>query len=215
MVPIIFVIRWIFMKRIMQTNRSVRLAREQLTGAASEYISALRLVRSLGEEQTVHNHMDTHSEGFREGRERQILLNQNFGTFSFVSTEVLSVTVIVMSAILVISGHATIGTLVAFQAALPIILRPINQITAFSQQYYLGQESYRSIRELLDSGYVEKWNGDYTFKHMRGEIAFEDVSFTYEQDKPDVLKHFNLTIKSGEHVPSSGPPARARARSSA
>ncbi|MBC2594365.1 ABC transporter ATP-binding protein [Ruficoccus amylovorans] len=204
-VPLIFVMRWLFMKRIMQTNRNVRLARERLTGAASEYISALRLVRSLGEEQAVHSYMDTHSEGFREGRERQILLNQNFGTFSFVSTEVLSVIVIALSAILVITGHASIGTLVAFQASLPIILRPINQITAFSQQYYLGQESYRSICELLDSGYVEKWTGDYTFKHLRGEITFEDVSFAYEEGKPDVLQHFSLTVKPGEHVAFVGP----------
>ncbi|MDP0498147.1 MAG: ABC transporter ATP-binding protein [Verrucomicrobiota bacterium JB024] len=204
-VPLLFIMRVVVMRRIMQTNHTVRLARERLTGAASEYISALKLVRSLGEEQIVHHTMDSHSEGFREGRERQILINQNYGTFSFVSTEMLSVLVVSLSAILVITGHASIGTLVAFQAALPIILRPINQITAFSQQYYLGQESYRSIRELLDSGYVEKWNGGYTFKHMRGEIVFDDVCFTYDKDKSDVLSHFSLNIRAGEHVAFVGP----------
>ncbi|MGE9294539.1 MAG: ABC transporter ATP-binding protein [Puniceicoccales bacterium] len=204
-VPIIFAMRWVFMKRILQTNHSVRVARERLTGAASEYISALRLVRSLGEEHAVDTQMSGHSEGFREGRERQIRLNQNLGTYSYFLTEALSVAVIAMSAILTISGHASIGTLVAFQASLPIILRPINQLTAFSQQFFLAEESYRSIRELLDSGYVEKWNGGYEFKHMRGEITFDDVCFTYEKDKPDVLTHFSLTIKPGEHVAFVGP----------
>ena len=205
MIPAIFIIRWMFMKRIQLNNRKVRLAREKLTGTASEYISALRLVRSLGEEQSVSSHLHDHSEGFRAGRERQMLLNTNLGIVSYSATELLSVLIVGIGVILVIQGTATLGTLMAFLVATPIILQPVNLITSFSQQFYLGQESYRSIRELLDSGYVEQWRGDYEFKHLRGEITFDHVCFAYERDKPDVLKNFELNIAPGEHVAFVGP----------
>jgi ABC-type multidrug transport system fused ATPase/permease subunit len=50
MVPILIVIRYTFHERIRVSNEENRLAQEKLTGTASEVITALRLVRSLGEE---------------------------------------------------------------------------------------------------------------------------------------------------------------------
>ncbi len=205
MLPIIAAVRMFFINRITQNNRQVRLARERLTGTASEYISALRLVRSLGEEKAVSSHLDSHSEGFRAGRQKQIMLNTSLGVFTFSAKEFLSILIVGVGAIMVVHGYASYGVLMAFLVALPVILMPIQSITSFSQQYFLGQESYRSIRELLDSGYVERWNGDYIPQHIRGEINFEHVCFTYDEKKPDVLHDFTLKVNAGEHVAFVGP----------
>ncbi len=47
-----------FFARIQRTNNEARLAHERLTGTANEYISALRLVRSFGEEKQAEAGLD-------------------------------------------------------------------------------------------------------------------------------------------------------------
>ena len=75
-----------------------------------------------------------------------------------------------------------------------------------SEPYFAAQEGYNSIKELIDSRYVELWNGTRREDRLRGDIVYENVSFFYPS-APDkiVIKNLNLTIKPGEHVAFVGP----------
>lgn len=205
MIPILFYIRSTFYARIRQTNEVTRLAQERLTGSASEVITALRLVRSLGEEKQVTANLDEHSTAFARSRVEWSNVNAVFGTFTYASTQFLSLLVIAGGAWLVIKGSMTIGTLLAFMAGLPIIMMPIHLFANLGEQYFIGQESYRSIKELLDSEYVEEWNGTQRPTPLRGEIHFENVSFAYPETKRLVLTNFSLHIQPGEHIALVGP----------
>lgn len=200
MIPILFYIRSAFYARIRQTNEVTRLAQERLTGSASEVITALRLVRSLGEEKQVTAHLDEHSTALARSRVEWSNVNAVFGTFTYASTQFLSLLVIAGGAWLVIKGSMTIGTLLAFMAGLPIIMMPIHLFASLGEQYFIGQESYRSIKELLDSEYVEEWSGTRRPDTLRGEIRFDAVTFTYPETNKAVLSDFSLTIQPGEHI---------------
>ncbi len=203
--PIYAISRAHFFKKIQASNRAVRLARENLTGTAAEYISAIRLVRGYGQERKATNTLDDSSAIYAEKRSNQIVFNQLFGTFSFVSTQILSLLVIAGGGLFVLQNHLSIGTLFAFMAAMPFILAPIQMFTNMSQQYFNGKESYNSIQELLESRYVESWKGERTIPNMQGSVEFKDVSFRYDGGKALVFDHLNLKINVGEHVALVGP----------
>ena len=63
--PVYALAKYQFFARIQRSNNEARIAQEKLTGTASEYISALRLVRSFGEEQQAEADLDRSSTGFR------------------------------------------------------------------------------------------------------------------------------------------------------
>jgi ABC-type multidrug transport system fused ATPase/permease subunit len=123
-----------------------------------------------------------------------------FGTFTYASTQFLSLLVIASGAWFVIQGSMTMGTLLAFMAGLPIIMMPVHLFASLGEQYFVGQESYRSIKELLDSTYVEDWHGTHRLPSLRGEIVFDRVSFAYPETSRMVLRDFSLRIAPGEHV---------------
>lgn len=200
MIPILMYIRHSFHRRIQATNESNRLAQERLTGTASEVITALRLVRSLGEEKQVTDHLNEHSSAFAQSRVEMVGVNSMFGTFTYASSQFLSLLVIAGGAWLVIKGNMTMGTLLAFMAGLPVIMSPVQLLANVGQQYYVGQESYRSIKELLDSTYVEEWNGRERPSSMKGDIRFQSVAFAYPGNERRVLSDFSLHIRPGEHV---------------
>lgn len=205
LVPIYAFSRYYFFTRIQTVNQETRLAREQLTGAASEYISAIRLVRGYGQEQKAVGTLEESSINYARSRTGQIAINNRFGAFANASTQVLSLVVIGGGALLVINGQLTLGSLFAFLAGLPIILMPVQLFLSFSQQYFVGKEAFGSLRELINSGYVEEWSGTRKITALRGKIEFQDVTFSYDRAPEPALKGINLTIEAGQHVALVGP----------
>jgi ABC-type multidrug transport system fused ATPase/permease subunit len=205
-IPIYATAKFIFFGHIKRANNENRLAQEKLTGTASEYISALRLVRSFGEEAQAERELDRSSESFARSRVAQSYVNALFGTYVYVGMQLLSLIVIAGGSILAIQGKLTIGTLFAFLAGFGYILTPVHMFIGMSEPYFAAQEGYDSIKELIDSKYVEIWNGKRREDRLRGDIVYENVSFFYPS-APDkmVIKDLNLTIKPGEHVAFVGP----------
>jgi ABC-type multidrug transport system fused ATPase/permease subunit len=204
-VPIFAWIRLHFFKPIGTWNHRVRLAREQLTGQANEFISVIKLVRGFGQESTVSGTMEDVSDHYAESRKGQMMINQTLGYVIFSLQTGIGIMAVAFAGWLVIRGSLTLGALMALVSSLPIILSPINIFSQVSLQYFLGKESYLSIKELIDSGYVERWNGSTRLEPLRGEIEFDAVRFRYTAEKPEALRGIDLQIRPGEHVAFVGP----------
>jgi ABC-type multidrug transport system fused ATPase/permease subunit len=205
-IPVYATAKFMFFRHIKRANNENRLAQERLTGTASEYISALRLVRSFGEEAQAERELDRSSESFARSRVSQSYVNALFGTYVYVGMQLLSLIVIAGGSILAIRGELTIGTLFAFMAGFGYILTPVHMFIGMSEPYFAAQEGYDSIKELIDSKYVETWHGTRREDRIRGDIVYENVSFFYPS-APDkmVIRNLNLTIKPGEHLAFVGP----------
>jgi ABC-type multidrug transport system fused ATPase/permease subunit len=118
------------------------------------------------------------------------------------------VTLIVITggAIFVLLDYVSMGTLVAFMTAIPQILMPINLISNLIEQFMAGSESHRSVNELLETPFVEKWNGGKTIDSIKGEIEFNNITFSYPiKREQKVFENFNLKIRSGEKIALVGP----------
>jgi len=197
--------RLAFYGRMKQTQREARVAQEGLTGQASELIGAIRLIRGFGQEKEARDAMHETSEHLAASRAEQMSISAVFQAFAYVSTQFLALVVVAGGAWFVIRGEMSVGTLVAFLAALPIILTPVQVFVSFTQQYILGRESYISVKELLDSVYVEKWKGTRRIRNLRGDIKFDDVTFSYKEPDLPAVRNVNLHIEPGQKVAFVGP----------
>lgn len=205
-IPAYALAKYYFFARIQYSNHAARLAQEQLTGTASEYISALRLVRSFGEEKQAEADLDRSSLDFARQRIHQSYLNAIFGTFWYVSTQVIALVVMAAGAWLAIRGDISYGTLFAFVAGLPIVLGPIQAFVSLSEQFFIGRESFQSIKDLIDSAYVEQWQGTRRADRLSGDIVFDSVNFAYPTAPEQLVLHeINLSIAPGEQVALVGP----------
>jgi len=205
LLPLLTTFYGYFHRRLRHQNEQLRLAREALTGTASEMINALRLVRSLGEERQVTEHVEHDSFQLARSHLQMVDLNAMFTTWLYVIQQVAALVVIAGGALFVIHGTMTIGTLFAFVTALPIILQPAQIIASFNEQYLRGQASWRSIRELLDSTDIEGWRGTRQLDRLEGDIRFEHVTFGYPGMGERIMRDFNLHLRAGERVALVGP----------
>ncbi|MGJ8640890.1 MAG: ABC transporter ATP-binding protein [Opitutaceae bacterium] len=205
-IPLFAIVRLYFYRPIEENNQAVRIAREKMTGQANEFISAIKLIRGFGQESVAKEQMSAISDEYSDKRISQMNLNQSLGYIMFSVVTALSLLGVGICGWLVIEDKMTMGALVALIGALPICLYPVNMLTQFSLQYLLGAESFRSIKELMDSQYVEEWNGEKRLQPMDGAIDMRDVSFAYGDNADELaIKRLTTKIEAGEHVAFVGP----------
>src|SRR5438128_11864941 len=79
-----------------------------------------------------------------------------------------------------IEGHVTVGTVVAFVAALSFLFDPIQQLSQLYTTYQSGMAALEKIFQLLDvKPDLRDRSGAIKLPRIGGEIDFEQVSFAY------------------------------------
>ena len=100
-----------------------------------------------------------------------------------------------------IDGEVTIGVLVAFIAALNNFFDPIQQLSQLYTTYQAGMAALDKIFELLDEEPdLRDKPGAIELPRLRGEIAFEDVTFAYAPDATPALRDVDLHVPAGQTV---------------
>ena len=107
---------------------------------------------------------------------------------------------------MVLEGAITLGTLVAFQRYISMMVWPMTAIGWCLSLLQRGNASMKRIDEVMDerSEIVSKIDTTRQFV-PQGEIEFRDVNFRYENQTEWVLKGITLKIPAGQRVAIVGP----------
>lgn len=115
------------------------------------------------------------------------------------------VLVAVVGGLRVASGSLSIGDVQAFVQYSRQFSQPLTQVASMANLVQSGVASAERVFELLDAEEQAPDAADAVKPaHVRGEVAFEDVSFRYEADKP-LIDGLSLTVRPGQTVAIVGP----------
>ncbi|MFN3533252.1 MAG: ABC transporter ATP-binding protein [Candidatus Brocadia sp.] len=107
---------------------------------------------------------------------------------------------------MVIDGAITLGTLVAFQRYISMMVWPMTAIGWCLSLLQRGNASMKRIDEVMDEKPEIVSKGNITMQFIpRGEIEFRDVNFRYDWQKEWILKGINLKVPAGQRVAIVGP----------
>lgn len=96
--------------------------------------------------------------------------------------------------------------LFAYTLYVNFFMQPIRRLTEFAQQYQDGMTGFERFIDIMDieAEIVDKEDA-IEIENLKGEINFENVSFSYGKGEASVLKNINLNIPSGKTVALVGP----------
>lgn len=97
----------------------------------------------------------------------------------------------------------TVGTFMSFLTASMLLLAPMKRLTMVQSTVQQGIAAAQSVFLLLDEE-AEKDTGTKTLGEIKGNIEFRNVSFTYNEEKGEVLKAINFNVAAGETVAMVG-----------
>ena len=171
-----------FAFRIISAD-AYRVTRERvaaITAYLQESLSGIRVVRSFAQEQ---RHIDRFAELNDDNRVAN-MKTVNLNAAYFPAVELLSglvtAAILLYGGVQAINGEVTVGVLVAFIAALNNFFDPIQSLSQFYTTYQAGMAALDKIFELLDEEpELEDAPDAVQLPRLRGEIEFEDVTFSY------------------------------------
>src|SRR4051794_34079425 len=169
-----------------------------ITAYLQESLSGIRIVRSFGQEPRHERRFAELNEANRGANLVTVRLNAAY----FPSVEMVSalatVGILLYGGTQVINGDEQIGVLVGFIAALNGFFDPINQLSQVYTTYQSGMAALDKIFELLDRDATLLDAPDaIELPRLRGEIEFDDVSFTYQTADATVNAVSDVAI----HIP--------------
>jgi ABC-type multidrug transport system fused ATPase/permease subunit len=189
-----------------------------ITAYLQETLSGIRVVRSFAQERVHETRFSELNAENREANMTTVRLNAAY----FPTVEMLSGVAVAMivlyGGLQAIDGHITVGTVVAFVAALSNLFEPIQQLSQLYATYQSGMAALEKIFQLLDvRPDLEDRHDAHELARIRGEVSFEDVSFAYarrpvkrastpsseapvESEQVLALDHVSLLIPPGQTV---------------
>jgi ATP-binding cassette subfamily B protein len=183
-----------------------RITREKIawiTSYLQETLSGIRVVRAFGQERRHESRFAELNEENRAANYKTVYLNAAYFPAVELVSALATVGILIYGGIQVIDGHVQVGVLVGFVAALNNFFDPIQQLSQLYTTYQSGMAALDKIFELLDeSPDLEDRPGAIELERLRGEIAFDDVTFTYGSgdDAVRALDRVSLTVPPGQTV---------------
>ena len=105
-----------------------------------------------------------------------------------------------------IDGVITLGTLVAFQRYISMMVWPMTAIGWCLSLLQRGNASMKRIDEVMEERPEIASKDNVTQQFIpKGEIEFRDVNFQYYRQKEWILKGINLKIPAGKRIAIVGP----------
>ena len=198
--PVLLVASVIF--RLVSTN-AYRITREKIalvTAYLQETLSGVRVVRAFGQEPRHKGRFAELNEENRAANMKTVNLNAAY----FPAVELLSA--VATAAILLYGGNQvldnaiTIGVLASFVFYLQSFFDPIQQLSQLYTTYQAGMAALDKIFDLLDEEPdVTDAPDAVELPRVRGEIRFDDVTFSYGDGDP-ALADVDLTVAPGQTV---------------
>jgi ABC-type multidrug transport system fused ATPase/permease subunit len=181
-----------------------RLTREKIaivTAYLQETLSGVRVVRAFGQEQRHKARFAELNDENREANMRTVNLNAAYFPAVELLSAVATAAILIYGGNQVVHGNLTIGVLASFVFYLSTFFDPIQQLSQLYTTYQAGMAALDKIFDLLDEQPEITDRPDAApLDRIRGELGFEDVSFSYDSGQSYALRDLSLTVPPGQTV---------------
>jgi ATP-binding cassette subfamily B protein len=204
-IPVLIVVAAQFKKKIIVEYRQVRKINSKITGSYNENITGVRVTKAFSREaQNMVEFGELTDEMYRAGYRAAWLSALFLPAVMIISAFALG-SVVWYGGLQAEIGGITIGGIQAFISYITFMIWPIQDLARVYAEMQRSIASAERIFSLLDTEPdIYDKPGSIEVESLLGEINFDQVCFSYEDDDI-VLEDFNLLVSPGETIALVGP----------
>lgn len=202
--PLLLWASYWFKESVKKAYETVRSQVSRMNAFLQERITGMRIVQIFNAEKQEWEKFEQINKIYTKANIQSIFYYAVF----FPVVEILSAAslglMVWYGARSVIGGELTIGVLIAFPLYLGMLFRPVRMLADKFNSLQMGMVAANRVFEILDNTKHIPNSGSYKASKLNGDIVFENVHFTYEQDKPAadvenwILKGVDFQLAAGK-----------------
>ncbi|WP_294089313.1 lipid A ABC transporter ATP-binding protein/permease MsbA [uncultured Actinobacillus sp.] len=200
MAPIIGTLIGIVSKRFRKLSRNIQSSMGELTVTTEQMLKGHKVVLSFGGQQIEKERFDRVSNDMRRKGMKIISADGiSDGLVQLIASFALSVVLYLATVEGLQIEDLTAGSFTVVFSSMMAMLRPLKSLTNVNSQFQRGMAACQTLFEFLDLP-IEKDNGTVKVERAKGEICFDDVSFSYDGKEEKALNHISFSLPQGKTV---------------
>jgi ATP-binding cassette subfamily B protein len=194
--PLIILTQLKFSKKISNAAFEVRQDFKSLSINIHQYLSNIMEVIFLNaKEYLLNKYSDSEKKFIKSRIKLQLNSSLSSATVSMING-ILSISILGIGGYYVIKGTMTIGALVIFNTYLQKLIGPIYRLANSNIEIQGAIVSIDRLFEILDIPQIKENSKQCNDTSIKGQIKFEDVEFSYVENKK-ALNKVSVLIKKG------------------
>jgi subfamily B ATP-binding cassette protein HlyB/CyaB len=164
-----------------------------------EAVSGIDTLKSMAVEPQVQRRWDNQLAAYVAASFRATTLSTLAHESVSLIGKLVTVATLWLGARLVIDGELSVGQLIAFNMLAARVAQPIMRLAQLWTDFQQTGISVQRLGDILNAP-TELAGAKSSLPPVAGHIRFDQVSFRYRPDAPEVLKDINLDIRPGEVI---------------
>ncbi|MEL7207482.1 MAG: ABC transporter ATP-binding protein, partial [Actinomycetota bacterium] len=199
-----------FSSRLHEPAMAMQRESAELASVVEESVAGVRAVKGFGAERLQEDRLRVEADGLYEESMRAARVRATFLPAMELLPNVGLITVLGYGGHQVIDGSLSLGSFVAFNAYVVLLIWPLRMLGMIVAQTQRAVVSAQRVQEVLaTSPRVAAPEHPVPLPAPAGEagaaIEFDGVDFSYAGDDQPVLRSFDLVVEPGETVAFVGP----------
>ena len=166
-----------------------------------ESVTGIETLKAMAVEPQMQRRWEEQLAGYVAASFRVLSLNNTASQAVQMVNKLVMAATLYFGAKLVIGGEMTVGELVAFNMLAARVSMPVLRLAQLWQDFHQARLSIDRLGDILNTIPEPNFNpGRAALPAIRGQIAFEHVTFRYRIGSPEVLHDVSFSVQPGQVV---------------
>ncbi|MBQ6844695.1 MAG: ABC transporter ATP-binding protein [Agathobacter sp.] len=199
--PFMFVYAYFLNKHMRKAFRRNRQKIAEINGQIEDNLSGIRVVKSFTNEEVENEKFKVGNDGFLAAKKNSYFFMGSFHAGIHAFTTMVQVVVIVVGSYFIAKGELQVTDLLTFLLYIGVFTEPIRTLIDFTEQFQNGYSGFERFMEIMnmEPDIADAPNAE-ELKEVKGDISFENVTFSYNDHSDTVLNGINLEVPAGAYM---------------
>ena len=178
----------------------------EINAQVEDSLLGIRVVKSFANEEIEEKKFADGNAKFLDLKAQSYRVMAQFGTSNRIFDGLMYIVIVVGGALFIKAGRLSAADFMAYLLYANVLLNSIRRIVEFTEQFQRGMTGIDRFLEIMDAPaeIVDAPNAK-VLTDVRGEVAFDHVSFHYQDDDAEVIHNLNMTVRPGQSIALVGP----------
>ncbi len=177
-----------------------------INSSLQDTLGGIRVVKSFTGEDIEKEKFDRSNEAFLESKKANYKTMALFFSGNNFFDGLMYIAVIFFGGIFIAKGTLSVEDLAVYALYINVFIAPVHILIEFTEQLQKGAAGFQRFRDVMDVvPEIQDAPDAEVLTDCKGDVDYEDVSFSYDEDEERVLSHIDLHVDAGKRIAIVGP----------
>lgn len=204
-IPLIFYGTLYFRRQMRTIFKERRVIAGEVNAQTETALLGIRVVKSFSNEKAEEDKFNKRSTEFAEVQKQSYKYMARLNSVVRMFDGIMYLVMILLGGVFLLNGKITAADMTAYLLYIGMLIAAIKRIVEFTEQFEKGMTGIERFAEIMEVPSEAGYTSEKTADDVKGDIEFDNVTFSYEEEKGDVLANLSLKVSRGENIAIVGP----------